>query len=138
RGTPRPLPSRKPLVRNLLGDPAGRVWLEVYAKAEERAPTPRRPGDSRPQLTLRDATTYEVFAADGTYLGRIALPPESQVLGITPTRLWVFQRGPDDEERVAAYALPPRWATTAAYVSDRSPNADTATSTRYIASPYTQ
>ena len=108
RGTPRPLPSRKPLVRNLLVDPAGRVWLEVYAKAEERAPTPRRPGDTRPQLTLRDATTYEVFAADGTYLGRIALPPESQVLGITPNRLWVFQRGPDDEERVAAYALPPR------------------------------
>ncbi|MDX2122634.1 MAG: hypothetical protein SF070_16445 [Gemmatimonadota bacterium] len=108
RTAPSPLPSRKPLVRDLVVDPAGRVWLEVYAPAEERAPTPRRQGDTRPQLTLRDATTYEVFAADGKYLGRIALPPESQVLAITQSRLWLFQRGPEDEEQVAAYALPPR------------------------------
>lgn len=103
----RALPSTKPLSRNLRADPGNRVWIEVYAEATQRPPKSRPPGDKRPQFTLRDASTYEVFTITGRYLGRVGLEPESTILAITATHLFVLTHGPEGEEQIAVHRLPP-------------------------------
>ncbi|HWA17080.1 MAG TPA: hypothetical protein VG817_11635 [Gemmatimonadales bacterium] len=100
------LPSHKPLARSFQVDAGNRLWIEVYAEATSRPPKPRPAGDKRPQFTLRDASTYEVFTISGRYLGRVSLEPESTILDISASHLYVLTHGPDGEEQIAVYHLP--------------------------------
>ena len=99
------IPTLKPALRDFIVDRDGRVWLDVYATAEKRDMPPRRAGDTRPQLTWRERSTFEVFAATGQYLGRVALPAEHQFLDARGDRVWAYTSGPDGEERIVIFQL---------------------------------
>jgi hypothetical protein len=100
------LPKTKPAYRELRADNEGRIWVSVYARAEKRHVPPRPAGNSRPLLTWKQRTTFDVFSAIGQYLGRIQLPPESQLMAIRGSRIWVLGKGPSDEQRIVVYRLP--------------------------------
>jgi hypothetical protein len=99
------IPKLKPVMRNLFSDHLGRIWVDVYVAAEKRNVRPRRPGDTRPLLTWRERTTYDVFAPQGTYLGRLQLPAESRVLDVRDNRVYLLTQGPDGEDRVSLYRI---------------------------------
>ena len=98
-------PKLKPVIRDLFSDHLGRVWVDVYVAAEKRNVKCRRPGNTRPLLTWRERTTYEVFASTGVYLGRIQLPPESRLLDVRANRVYLRTLGPDCEEQVSVYRI---------------------------------
>jgi hypothetical protein len=105
RGATYELPNTKPAIRELRSDHLGRIWVEVFVKAEKRNEPPRPAGDVRPVLTWKERTTYDVFAPGGEYLGRIGLPAQSTVLAIRDNRLITLTRGPDGEERIVVFRL---------------------------------
>lgn len=99
------IPTLKPALRDFVVDRDGRVWLDVYTTAEKREMPPRRAGDTRPQLTWRERSTFEVFAASGQYLGRVVLPAEHQFLDARGDRVWAYTSGPDGEERIMIFQI---------------------------------
>ena len=99
------IPKVKPVIRDLFSDHQGRIWVDVYVPAEKRNLLPRRPGNTRPQLTWRERTTFDVFASDGAYLGRLQLPPESSLLEVRDTRVYLRTQGPDGEERISVHRI---------------------------------
>jgi hypothetical protein len=99
------IPAVKPAIRDLSVDRDGRVWLDVYTAAEKRNIPPRAKGDARPQLTWRERSTFDVFATAGTYLGRVTLPAEYQMLDARGDRIWTLTTGPDDEERIVVFRI---------------------------------
>ena len=99
------IPSQKPAVRDLLTDTDGRIWVGVYTNAEKRHEAPRAAGDRRPLLTWKERTTYDVFSSAGTYLGRLQLPPDAQILTIRASRVFLRTKGEEDEDRVAVFRI---------------------------------
>jgi hypothetical protein len=99
------IPTVKPALRGLIVDRDGRVWLDVYTTAEKRNIPPRRTGDTRPQLTWLERSTFEVFASSGQYLGRVVLPAEHQFLDARGDRVWAFTSGPDGEEQIVIFQI---------------------------------
>jgi hypothetical protein len=99
------IPDVKPPLRALRTDHLGRIWAEVWVKAEKRDLPPTLP-DGRPQLLFwRERTTYDVFSSAGDYLGRVALPAETVLLDIQDNRLLTRGKGPDGEDRVLIYRM---------------------------------
>ena len=99
------IPVLKPAIRGLSVDREGRVWLDVYTKAEQRAIPPRPKGDPRPLLTWRERSTFDVVSSAGVYLGRVTLPADHQLLDARGDRLWTLAKGPDDEERIEVFRI---------------------------------
>jgi hypothetical protein len=95
----------KPPVRALMGDHLGRIWVELFGPAEKRNDPPRSPGNNRPQLTWKERTTYDVFSPTGDYLGHVALPAESMLLGVRDDRILTRGKGPDGEDRVLVFRM---------------------------------
>jgi hypothetical protein len=99
------IPRTKPPMRSLRSDHLGRIWVEVSVKAERRNEPPVRP-DGRPQLLFwKERTTYDVFSPTGDYLGRVALPAETEILAIRGNRILTRTKGPDGEDRVVVFGL---------------------------------
>lgn len=98
----------KPAIRDFWSDHQGRIWVEVYVAAEQRAEPPRRAGDGRPLLTWKHWTTYDVFSPEGRYLGRLRLPPESVILAVRDSRVYLESTGPEGEQYVGVYRRGPR------------------------------
>jgi 6-bladed beta-propeller len=96
----------KPYIRAMRSDDLGRVWVQVYVTAERRTGLPPTARDGAPQLTWRERSTWDVFAPDGAFLGRIVLPPESQLLTIRGDRIWVRTADADGSDRLVVYELP--------------------------------
>ena len=99
----RPIPATKPVLRELYGDADGRIWVDVYVAAEKRADVSGSGPTKR--LTWRERTTFDVFARDGAFLGRVQLPPESSLLSARGNRLWVEARGENDEPMIKCYRI---------------------------------
>lgn len=102
------IPSTKPAIRDFRVDRDGRIWLDVYTTAEKRVIPPRPKGDSRPRLTWRERSTYDVFMVSGQYLGRIVLPAEHELLDARGDRVWTLTSGPDGEDRIVVFQLVPK------------------------------
>lgn len=72
-----PVPTRKPAFRQVLTGLDGRIWVMVHVPAE-RIPDDQldRPSDpqARPPSRWREPVAFDVFEADGAYLGRVAAP----------------------------------------------------------------
>lgn len=91
------IPAEKPPIRDLQVARDGRIWVRVSTPSE-RIPDgerePRREGRSEPPL-FRDAVHYEVFAADGKFLGRVVLPINSTWVEAENDLVWVLDRDAD-------------------------------------------
>jgi hypothetical protein len=95
-----PIPKTKPAFRDLQVDQDGRIWLSLYAPAEERDIPPRQ---DQPVLRWRQNAVYDVFGPEGNHLGRVALPPNSRMIWAQGDRIWSLGKGPDDEDLIVTY-----------------------------------
>lgn len=92
-----PIPSTKPPMGAINVARDGRIWVRVsmpsepIPEAERDAP---REGRS-PPARFRSANEYEVFAADGRFLGRVALPARAQWMEADGDLVWVLDRDAD-------------------------------------------
>jgi hypothetical protein len=100
---PRPVPETKPALRDLYGDHDGRIWVDVYVDAEKRADVSGSGPTKR--LTWRERATFDVFARDGVFLGRLQLPQQSTLLGARGDVLWVETVGENDEPMIVSYRI---------------------------------
>lgn len=101
-----PLRADKPVIRALRIDDVQRVWVHVHSKAEQRDVPPRKPGDARPLLTWRERNHFDLFdSQDGSYLGRVVLPPATELMASRGDRVWLREEGDAGEHRLAVYDL---------------------------------
>lgn len=63
-------------------------------------PTPIR-------LTTRDPIVYDVYAADGALLGRVKLPPRSNIFRVRGDSAWGISRNKDDVEFATRFRVTP-------------------------------
>lgn len=104
------IPRVKPAFRDIFADPSGRIWVNVYTKAEKRNISPRPAGDKRPLLTMREVNVYDLFDLRGRYLGQLSLPPQSLIMAVSGDRVWVRTEAPGGEYILTRYrigGLPP-------------------------------
>jgi hypothetical protein len=102
------VPSQKPYFRGIESDLDGRIWVDLHGPGEtfEPAPRPVQPGaPSVPPLRWRERRRYDVFGRDGSYLGRIELPPRTTLSEAKGNRVWAIQRGEDDEQYIIRYRI---------------------------------
>ena len=105
---PATVPSQKPYFRGLESDLDGRIWVDLHGPGEPFEPAPRRvqPGmPAVPPLRWRERRRYDVFGRDGSYLGRIELPPRTTFSEAKGNRVWAIQRGEDDEQYIIRYRI---------------------------------
>jgi len=92
-----PIPAVKPPIRELQVARDGRLWVRVSTPSERIPDTerePRREGRAEPPI-FRDPVHYEVFAADGKFLGRVVLPINSAWVEAENDLVWVLDRDSD-------------------------------------------
>ena len=92
-----PVPTSKPAYRGFFIGQDGRVWVQRHVTAErmgEPVPaTPERP----PSLTWRERSVYDVFEADGTFLGEVRVPNATRLMLARGERAWGTRTGEDGE-----------------------------------------
>lgn len=103
------IPDHKPPFRGLHAGSDGRIWVSLWTEAQQVANEDHDPGnpDSSP-LTWVEPLRYDVFEADGTYLGAV-VPPEGFSLSAPPvfggSFVWAVERGELDVQRVVRYRI---------------------------------
>src|SRR5690606_22320869 len=85
----RAIPAVKPFIRTLAVGGDGRIWVRPYMPAVDRP----EPVDTTVPVSMRrprwvEATAWDVFEPDGTFLGRIPLPPRATILAMRGDRAW--------------------------------------------------
>jgi len=99
------IPSRKPAYRDLYVGDDGRIWVERYVEAVKRDVKPREPGDTRPILEWREASSFDVFEPDGTFLGSVTAPESTRILVRRGDRVWGVYRDDYDVEYVVRFLV---------------------------------
>jgi hypothetical protein len=93
-----PIPDTKPPVAGLFVGRDGRIWVRVSVPSIEIPEAEReQAGETQPPpLRFRDVSMeYEVFAADGRFLGRVVLPWRAQLMEAEDNRVWFLDRDVD-------------------------------------------
>lgn len=103
------IPTTKAPLTQLLVSRDGRIWARV-ATPSERIPDaeldpPRENGP--PPNRFRSPAVWEVFAPDGTFLGRIAFPPRTTLVEADGDMVWATTRDENDLPGVARYRIQP-------------------------------
>lgn len=91
------IPSVKPPIRDLQLSRDGRLWVRVSTPSERIPDAEREPpveGRAAP-ASFRDPVHYEVFAADGKFLGRVVLPINATWVEAENDLVWVLDRDSD-------------------------------------------
>lgn len=104
-----PLPTTKAPLVGLATTRDGRIWAQV-AVASETIPaeelTPPR-DSTQPVIRHRMPTVYEVFTAEGRFLGRVALPPRTRLIDADGDTVWGLARDENDMPAVSRYRVEP-------------------------------
>lgn len=105
-----PVPETKPAYRGFYFDEeSGRIWVHLHVAAEKGdAGEPRSVQgvqEPRPATSWREPTVFDVFEADGDYLGAVRVPKRTFIAGIRGHEVWAIQRGELDEPYVVRYRL---------------------------------
>jgi hypothetical protein len=93
-----PIPAQKPPVAGLFTARDGRIWVRVAVPSvaiPEAERDPSQPNRVPPRRYRDESVTYEVFAADGRFLGRVVLPWQSTLMEADGDRLWFLDRDAD-------------------------------------------
>jgi hypothetical protein len=104
------IPSTKAPFTQVLADADGRVWVRVAAPGEvvppEERPEPRpgQPAYDGP-APWREPNIYDVFDADGRFLGTLPMPPRFTWSGARGDRVWGVQRDELDVEYVTVLRI---------------------------------
>ncbi len=106
------IPATKPPFSSISVTDDGRLWVRVAQSAEvipedelpplrtDIMPTPIR-------LTTRDPIAYDVYSADGALLGRVKLPPRTNVFRVRGDLAWGITRNEDDVEFATRFRVTP-------------------------------
>jgi hypothetical protein len=94
------IPELKPAFRDLYVDADGRIWVHRYVAAKKVDLPPREPGDDRPLSTWREPNTFDVFRADGEFLGTVELPLLVRAMAWRADSIWGVVEGDDGEQLV--------------------------------------
>ena len=104
-----PIPDHKPPFRGLSAGSDGRIWVSLWTEAQQVANEDHEPTnpESSP-FTWVEPLRYDVFEADGTYLGAV-IPPEGFSLSAPPvfdrSFVWAVEKGELDVQRVVRYRI---------------------------------
>lgn len=103
---PAAAPEAKAILRGVLVDDSGRLWVHLHVPAEQRPIPPRAPGDPRPLLTWRERNTYDLLElGTGAFLGRVAFPYATELTAVRGDRVWLREEGESGETVIGVYAL---------------------------------
>ncbi len=90
-----PIPAVKSAFRSLFVDDDGRIWVQLYVEAERRDADAAAPaaedGEGPPRIDWVEPLLYEVFDADGDYLGRVRAPRGANLEHVRGDRAWGTQ-----------------------------------------------
>lgn len=100
---PVPVPAEKPYYRGVQSDLDGRIWVQLSMPSESYRPPPT--AANLPPLPWREPSVWDVFQADGTYLGQVSFPWLTTFQEARGQQIWAIQRGADDEQYVVRYRL---------------------------------
>jgi hypothetical protein len=103
------VPASKPALGAAYVARDGRIWVRM-ATPSERIPDnelPERRPNSSPPYRFRSPIEYEVFAANGTFLARVALPKDLQLMEADGNTLWALGKDDDDLPAVRRYRIEP-------------------------------
>ena len=104
-----PIPDHKPPFRGLAAGTDGRIWVRLWTETQQVANEEHDPANPESAaFTWVEPLRYDVFEADGTYLGAM-VPPE----GFRPSPppvfgrsfVWAVERDELDVERVVRYRI---------------------------------
>ncbi|MCY4571785.1 MAG: hypothetical protein OXF01_03195 [Gemmatimonadetes bacterium] len=103
------IPDHKPPFRGLRAGSDGRIWVSLWTEAQQVANEDHDPGNPEsPPYTWVEPLRYDVFEADGTYLGAV-VPPERFSLSAPPvfgrSFVWAVEQGELDVHRVVRYRI---------------------------------
>jgi len=105
---PPPVPDFKPFFHSILVGEEGRIWVRRSWQAEkgEAVQAPAQPGrEPPPPTSWREPAVYDVFEADGSFLGSVTLPPRVSVSVFRGDHIWGVRRGEFDESYVVRLRL---------------------------------
>jgi hypothetical protein len=103
------IPTEKPPVAGLSVARDGRIWVRVSTASQaipEAERDEQRPNQA-PVRRYRDPIEYEVFEANGTFLGRIRLPARATVMEADGDRVWYLDRDADGLPAVVRAKIEP-------------------------------
>lgn len=101
-----PVPEVKPIFRGIYVGEEGRIWVHRYAEAVKDT-TIEQPDDpdATPVLTWREPVVFDVFEADGRFLGSVRVPPRTNLRVYRGDRVWGVRRGEFDEAYVVGFRI---------------------------------
>lgn len=103
------LPKSKAPMMGLFVARDGRIWVRVALPSErildEEITPPRDP--KQPMSHFRTPVAYEVFAADGTFLGRVAFPRRTSLIEADGDVVWALGRDENDLPAVLRFRIDP-------------------------------
>jgi hypothetical protein len=104
-----PLPRTKAPLMGLFAARDGRIWVRM-ALPSERIPDaeltpPRDP--AWPVSHFRTPVAYEVFAADGTFLGRVTFPRRTTLIESDANQVWALSRDENDLPAIVRFRVDP-------------------------------
>jgi hypothetical protein len=84
------LPESKAVFRDLAVGEDGRIWVQLFVPSVERSDPEDStvPVGARPPRWHEPYEAYDVFEADGTYLGRVESPPGAEIVTMRGDRVW--------------------------------------------------
>ena len=104
------IPRVKPMLAGLDIGEDGRLWVRVSMPSERFTPPSLdiRPGQTpHPVIAWREPIVYDVFESDGTYLGRVPLPPNVRPKLFSGDDVWCVVEDAGGVKTVAKYRV--RW-----------------------------
>lgn len=106
------IPDTKPPFRSIRAGADGRIWVRLHQPAarieEPEEETTGRPGRPViPVLRWREPVVFDVFEADGRYLGRLELPDRAELAHAEGDVVWAVVRDELDVQRLVRYRIVP-------------------------------
>ncbi len=105
-----PIPSEKPPVAGLNLARDGRIWVRVSVPSVEIPEAERDPAQENrapPRQHRDESVTYEVFEADGRFLGRVVLPWRAAWMQADGNQVWFIDRDEDGLPAVVRARIEP-------------------------------
>lgn len=103
------LPATKPPIESVRATRDGRIWVRVATPSEPIPPEARdeaRP-DRPPPARWRSPAVFEVFEADGRFVGRVTFPRRTTLMEADGDRVWALVRDEDGLPGVVRFRVTP-------------------------------
>ena len=113
---PTPVPAVKPFIRELATGADGRIWVRPHLPSVERTDPvdTTLPVEQRPRRWT-EPTAWDVFDPDGTYLGRVPLPPRTTLYAMRGENAWGTVRDENDVPYLVRWRIVPAVRASASH-----------------------